>query len=474
MLWDEVSLKNMIEELKKLIANGESETVEFKESWRDEYLKWICGFANAQGGKIYIGVNDSGEITGIEDAKRLLVDIPNKIVNFLGIVCDINLFEENGKKYLEIVVNPSSVPISYKGVFHYRSGSTKQELNGSSLQQFLLKKVGKTWDDLNCENATLNDIDSGAVDYFFRKASRINRISEDAKNDDLKTTLENLNLLTDSGNLKNAALLLFGKKPAKFFPCVSFKIGRFINGDHDLRFQDVVEGNVLQMADTIMDILKSKYLISPIRYEGLQRIEELEMPEESLREAIFNSIIHKDYTGAPIQLSVYNDKLILWNEGRLPENWGVETLFEKHPSRPHNKNIADIFFKAGFIEAWGRGISKITNGFVDAGFPAPVFEEKMGGIMVTIQRKIDVEKNDGTVNEEVNKDKTPATTPATTPEETILEYINKNNRISKQEIADLMGITRDGVSYHIKKLRKNGLLEWIGSPSNGHWEIIER
>ena len=99
----------------------------------------------------------------------------------------------------------------------------------------------------------------------------------------------------------------------KFFPGAYFKIGRFVNSDDDLRFQDIVEGNILEMADKVMNILKTKYLISPISYKGLQRIENLELPEEALREAIFNAIVHKDYTGAPIQLSVYNDKLILWN-----------------------------------------------------------------------------------------------------------------------------------------------------------------
>ncbi len=84
--------------------------------------------------------------------------------------------------------------------------------------------------------------------------------------------------------------MLFGKKPSKFFPSVSFKIGRFIAGDDDLRYQDIVEGNILQMADKVMDILKTKYLISPINYEGLQRIEKLEIPEMALREVIFNAI----------------------------------------------------------------------------------------------------------------------------------------------------------------------------------------
>jgi ATP-dependent DNA helicase RecG len=324
----------------------ETQNIEYKTAWRDEYLKWISGFANANGGKIYIGIDDNGIVVGIADIHKLMEDIPNKIVNYLGIVADVNLLKTDDKKYLEIIVSPSSVPVSYKGIYHYRTGSTKQELKGNALHQFLLKRLGRTWDDLPCENATIQDIDPDAIRYFFNKASISKRLAENIGNDDLKTTLENLDLVTNDHKLKNAALLLFGQRPSRFFPSVSFKIGRFINGDDDLLFQDVVEGNILQMADKVIDILKSKYLISPIHYDGLQRIEKLEIPEDALREAIFNAIIHKDYTGAPVQLSVYNDKIILWNEGRLPDDFTIETLLEKHPSRPANKNIADIFFKA--------------------------------------------------------------------------------------------------------------------------------
>ena len=108
---------------------NESQNIEYKESWRDEYLKWICGFANAQGGRIYIGVNDRKEVIGLSGAKRLLEDIPNKIVNYLGIVEDVNLLMEGDKEYTEIVVSPSNMPIAYKGTYHYRSCSTKQDSN---------------------------------------------------------------------------------------------------------------------------------------------------------------------------------------------------------------------------------------------------------------------------------------------------------------------------------------------------------
>ncbi len=450
---------------------SENQNIEFKQTWRDEYLKWICGFANAYGGKVFIGLDDNGNALGLSNTQKLMEDIPNKIVNYLGVLADVNLLENRGEQYIEIIVTPSSVPISFKGIYYYRSGSTKQELKGTALHQFLLKRTGHTWDDLPCESATLQDIDTDVVKYFFKKVAVSKRIADNAGDDDLKTTLENLDLLSNIGHLKNAALLLFGKKPSRFFPSVSFKIGRFIDGDDDLRFQDVVEGNILQMADKVLDILKSKYLISPIHYEGLQRIERLEVPEDSLREAIFNSIIHKDYTGAPIQLSVYNDKIILWNEGRLPEGFTIETLLEKHPSRPSNKNIADIFFKAGFIEAWGRGIAKIVNGFVHSGLPAPVFTLAMGGIMVTIKREIS-DQGDSIDHKNVTENVTVNVTE--NRKAIILEIIRKNNRITTQEMAQILGVTRMTIARDIEFFKQKGMLHRIGPAKGGHWQIIEK
>lgn len=115
---------------------AESQNIEYKESWRDEYLKWICGFANAQGGTIYIGKDDKGTVVGVKDSKKLMEDIPNKIQNKLGIVADVNLFEENGLAYIEIVVAPWSFPVNIDGEYHYRSGSTKQLLRGECIDKF--------------------------------------------------------------------------------------------------------------------------------------------------------------------------------------------------------------------------------------------------------------------------------------------------------------------------------------------------
>jgi ATP-dependent DNA helicase RecG len=124
----------------------ENQNIEYKQSWRDEYLKWLCGFANAQGGKIFIGIDDKGVVTGVDDYKKLMDDIPNKAVNHLGLVVDVNLRQKDNKRYIEIDVPASTVPVSYHGAYHYRSGSTKQELKGAALHEFLLQKIGVSWE----------------------------------------------------------------------------------------------------------------------------------------------------------------------------------------------------------------------------------------------------------------------------------------------------------------------------------------
>lgn len=120
--------------------------------------------------------------------------------------------------------------------------------------------------------------------------------------------------------------MLFGKNPLRFFPSIAFKIGRFGKNEADLMFQDVIEGNIIQMADRVMEILQGKYLVSPVRFEGMQRYETLEIPKEALREILYNAIAHKDYAGPDIQMHVYDDHIEVWNEGELPEGYTEETL----------------------------------------------------------------------------------------------------------------------------------------------------
>ncbi|MDR0826345.1 MAG: ATP-binding protein, partial [Desulfovibrio sp.] len=124
----------------------ESQTLEWKFSWRDEHLKSVCGFANAVGGTLVIGRDDAGKPVGLPDARLLLEELPNKLRDLLGIMAEVNLREQDGRECLEIVVPAYPNPISYRGRYYQRSGSTLQELKGAALDRFLLRRYGRTWD----------------------------------------------------------------------------------------------------------------------------------------------------------------------------------------------------------------------------------------------------------------------------------------------------------------------------------------
>jgi len=195
----------------------ETQIIEYKSAWRDEFLRWLCGFANAQGGTLVIGRDDAGKVVGVKDSEKLMEDLPNRITTVLGIVADVNLHQTPQGDYIEIV----------------------------------------------------------------------------------------------------------------------------------------------------------------------------EYPKEAIREALLNAVSHKDYaSGYPIQISVYSDKIMIWNEGSLPENWTIEKLLSKHPSKPYNPDIANAFFRSGYVEAWGRGIDKITEQCIDAGLPTPQFAPDGSDFWVIFRKNI--------------------------------------------------------------------------------------
>jgi ATP-dependent DNA helicase RecG len=361
---------------------SESQNIEYKSSWHDDYLKWICGFANAQGGRIYIGKDDDGKVIGVEDYKRLMDDIPNKIKNNMGIAAEVNLLQENDKHYIEIIVQSYSVPISLRGRYYYRSGSVKQELTGAALNEFLLKRAGHTWDDVVEEDASFDDIDEATIKKYLRKAEEAGRLPDI---DGLSTPelLEKLRL-TKNGKLKRAAIVLFGKDPGRFYPNTFVKIGKFEDDDFTIRFQEMEDGNIIQVLDKVLRTLDYKFLIRNISFEGMNRVETLEYPVPALREMLLNSLIHRNYMGAPTQIRIYDNKLTAWNHGTLPEGITLDKLTKSHSSYPRNPILAGACFIGGYIDSWGSGIMKIVNSCKVAGLPTPVMEEDGGGFIVKL------------------------------------------------------------------------------------------
>jgi ATP-dependent DNA helicase RecG len=262
----------------------EQQNIEYKSSWHDDWLKWVCGFDNFQGGRIYLGIDDHGKIVGVKNRKKLMDDIPNKIKSTMGITAEVNLLQKEGKDCIEIVVMPYSVPISLRGRYYYRSGSVNTELTGAALNEFLLKRAGHTWDDVLEDRATLDDIDEKTVKIFVQKAKEAGHIP-DVDSLSTQELLEKLRMF-ENGRLKRAAIVLFGKDPGRFYPNTFVKIGKFEDDDCTIRFQETEEGNIILLQDKVLRQLDNKFLIRNITFEGMNRIETLEYPIVALREMI--------------------------------------------------------------------------------------------------------------------------------------------------------------------------------------------
>ncbi len=424
----------------------ENQNIEFKESWRDDYLKWICGFANANGGTIFIGKNDNGKVVGVKNQKKLMEDIPSKIRNYLGIIADVNLHND-GASFLEIIVPSYSVPVSYQGRYYYRSGSTKVELTGNALNEFLLKKSGKTWDDVIEQDATLDDIDFDSISHFLSDVEKSGRI-QISKAEPVHTLLENLRL-TDKGYIKRAGIVLFGNDPGRFYPNQKVKIGRFGVDDSDLKFQDVLEGNLISLLFEVPDILNRKYFNNPVDFEGLLRIEKGEYPVAAIREMLLNAVIHRDYLGTVVQLRIYDDKIAIWNDGGLPEGISLDSLKTLHPSKPRNPIIADVCFKGGYIDAWGRGILKIINSCKQAELPEPDLTESNGGFMVTLFKDRFIEPLLRKIG--LNQRQIKA-----------VLYVRENGKITNSEYQKLCNISDRTALRELVGLTQNGILKKTG------------
>ena len=432
----------------------EDQNIEYKHSWHDDWLKTICGFANAKGGSLYVGKDNFGNIRNLANSTRLMEDIPNKIKNHLGIIVEINLVGAPPNNFIEIIVPEYSVAISYHSRYYLRTGSTTSELTGSTLTDFLLRKSGRTWDDLLEDRASIDDLDMSTQTKFINAAEKSGHIT--IENDITRINLLEKLRLSDNAKVKRAAIILFGSDPGKYYPNISVKIGRFGKSDDDLRFQEVIEGNLFKILFEVPEMLNNKFLTKHIDFEGLQRIEKGEYPVAALREMLLNALIHKNYSGAQIQLRVYDDKISIWNEGLLPEGLTFEALKRQHPSRPRNPLIADVCFKGGFIDAWGRGTLKIINSCKEAALPEPEMKEIDGGFLVTIFK--DIYTEDQLKKLGLNDRKIKA-----------VLYVKENGKISNREYRDLTKLSDEGSRIDLNDLVEKEILTPKGSGRSVHY-----
>jgi ATP-dependent DNA helicase RecG len=371
----------------------------------------------------------------------------------MGIHPSINCFEWEGEKILRIKIEKSTNPISYNGKYYKRVGTTTIGMLGEELKDFFIR--GTNWDGLTGDYS-LEEIDVEAVNKFLSTALKRGRLL-DYGTDDLSEILLRLNLLVD-GKLTNAAMILFGKNPQKYF---TNALVRVLKLKEDISISDrTITGNLFNQAEEAEQAIKN--LIN-VEYEvrgKLQREEIWEYPLEAMREALLNSIIHRDYFkyGIQTQIKIYEDKIWFFNTGDLFGGMTIENLKKPHPSANRNPLIADMFFKTGMVEVQGSGINRMLKSLKNAGLPEPEFKEEFGGFSVYMYKNYteDMLRERG-LNERQIK---------------AMKYLSKKGSITIKEYTDIAPEkSRRTLGRDLSELVEKDLIKPVGPKTTRKYEL---
>ena len=323
-------------------------------------------------------------------------------------------------------------------------------------------------------HVTLADIDSEKIKTFIQKA-------REKRNSKLKVTmspkqlLTHLDLLDSQGRVTNAAILLFGKKPQRFFissevKCIQFYGNKMVK---PVPVYQVYRGDLFELIEQALSFVLSRIDIRVgTRDYGSEAPTEYELPVPAVSEAIVNAIAHRDYTGnGSVQVMLFRNRLEICNPGTLPQGLSIEKLYLPHTSIPGNPLIANPLFLTGNIERVGTGISDMIEKCVSIGLKKPTFDQDES-FKLTIWRNTETNNDiDGVKSENTKKN-----VPENVPEnrlDSIISIIENNAEISMIELSKILNVNHKTVKRDIQALKTKGLIERIGPDKGGHWKVIK-
>ncbi|MBI3183152.1 MAG: putative DNA binding domain-containing protein [Myxococcales bacterium] len=377
--------------IRRLIAKGESETLELKRSTGElrEGMEALCAFLNNRGGTVVFGAAPDGRIIGQTVAENTLHDVtaasrniePAPQVNISKIAVG------GGRDILVLQAGAGTQqPYTFDGRGFLRVGNTTRRMKREEYERLLLSRLHARhrWENLPATGWTVADLDAEEIERTVVEAVAAKRLAA-VPSEKPKAILERLHLLGD-GTLTQAAVVLFAKDPMPDYPQCAIRLARF-RGVTKSEFIDnrQYQGHafaLLRHAEAFFDMhlpVASRVISGQMRREDRPQY-----PPEALREAVVNALCHRDYSeaGASIGVAIFDDRLEIWSYGRLPGELTPEKLRVDHPSVLRNDLIADVFYRRGYIEKWGRGTQKILDLCRRAGLRDPEFVERTGEVGV--------------------------------------------------------------------------------------------
>lgn len=374
----------------KIIQTGESQTVEFKESFDREALETVIAFSNTKGGLLFIGVSDNGTVRGISVGVESLKNWSNQIyqVTEPTVIPELQTEELNGKQIVIITVQEYPLkPVSFRGKCLRRVSNSNRKMSPLEIAQMHLMSTGNSWDALPARDNDVNALDAEQIKRYIQSSATTGRKRFFSTDKPLKI-IEKLELFKNDKPTW-AAVLLFGKNPQSPLTQATIHCGRF-KGETTIIDDRLISGSIIDQVEEVMDFIRKNTNVE-FRITGKPQREEIwDYPLDALREAVINAICHRDYSElSDIQIKIFDETIQIWNPGGLPFELTIDDLLDPaHSSKPRNKLIAQIFYDIALIERYGSGIQRMIHACIAAGLPEPVFEEKFGGFSIEFRKNI--------------------------------------------------------------------------------------
>ncbi len=374
-----------LQQVTALIASGESETLEFKETTgaRREAARTVCAFLNQGGGKVLFGVTDTGTVVGQQVGKDTIQELSAELqrVNPPAFPSIDQVSVDGGREVIVVSTGQgASRPYSYRGTSYRRVGNTTLAMSADEYNRMLFERMHseQRWENQPANGWSVDDLDEREVIRTVRLAIRGGRLGEPLNSGDLADVVRGLGLLQE-GVLLRAAAVLFGKAERLEFamPQCLLRVARFRGTDRmEFLYNRQFNGNAFRLLSSA-----EQFLDDTLPIAGTDRPL---YPNLAIREALVNALCHRDYSigGGSVGIAVYDDRLEITSSGSLHFGLTPEKLFDRHESHPWNPLIAHTFYRRGIIEQWGSGTLRMAALTSSAGLPVPEIEDDGGTVTV--------------------------------------------------------------------------------------------
>lgn len=375
--------------IKDLIKQGESEQLEFMEVARkDTIAKTLCSFLNGSGGWVIVGVTHEGKVIGLENAHVIEQELKAFLLAAIVPDAPINYSVENiGQKQMLVlkVWGGSKQPYIFDGSIFYRRGAGTQKATSKEISELIHGRqlAEQHWEKQISLGVELDDLDEKLINDTINESRKNHR--SNFESDDILGFLTHYGLYIN-GSFTNACVVLFGRKPSRFIPQIRVRLTEYAESktDDNLIRNEVLEGNLFSIRDELEKYVNGLGVRSVFDKNQWKR-QDFAFPKKALQEGIINALLHRDYSSfsSSVSISVYPDKFIISNSGKLPDDIKISDLKKNHDSHPVNPDIAHVVFLRGLIDKLGRGTIRVVEECKDAGLKAPEWKETSTGIVLT-------------------------------------------------------------------------------------------